>query len=195
MVPAAPIITYITFVFTLHKHGVVIVKSLYFRIFSASSFVTFLPPEIATSTNTHVPLFFPPFIMTDYDVRFIVKNDSACLQLLIPYLHILFLLILVRPYSYQCSLSNFSPISLHMLKSSCLFMYCSFPNIWHAGIMSIVSSNCWHTLNVQLYYYYYYYYYYYICVEETRNHVQLAVANWHGIFRSQSITSMHYPSL
>jgi hypothetical protein len=41
-------------------------------------------------------------------------------------------------------------------------MYCSFPNIWHAGTMwSTVSSDCWHTLNVQLYnnknnYYYYY---------------------------------------
>ena len=52
-------------------------------------------------------------------------------------------------WSYQCSLSNFTPVSLHMLKCSwvyppsCLFMYCSFACIGHADVMcSTVSSNC-----------------------------------------------------
>jgi hypothetical protein len=49
MVPVAPIITGITFVLTFHMRYISIVKSLYFRIFSASFLITFLSPEIATS--------------------------------------------------------------------------------------------------------------------------------------------------
>ena len=49
IVPVAPIITGITFVFTFHMHCISIVRSLYFRIFSASFLITFLSPEIATS--------------------------------------------------------------------------------------------------------------------------------------------------
>jgi hypothetical protein len=50
--------------------------------------------------------------------------------------------------SYQYFLSNFTPVSVHMLKCSCAhlschFMYCSFASIGHADIMCcIVSSNC-----------------------------------------------------
>ena len=49
MVPVAPIITGITFVFTFHMRCISIVRSLYFRIFSASFLITCLSPEIATS--------------------------------------------------------------------------------------------------------------------------------------------------
>jgi hypothetical protein len=38
MVPVAPIITGITLVFTFHIHRIYIVRSLYFKIFSASFF-------------------------------------------------------------------------------------------------------------------------------------------------------------
>jgi hypothetical protein len=55
--------------------------------------------------------------------------------------------------SYQCFVSNCTPLSLHMLKCSCahtlsyLFMYCSFVSFGHTDIMwSIVSSNCWWSL-------------------------------------------------
>ena len=59
IVPVAPIITGITFVFILHMRCISIVRSLYFRIFSASFLITFLPPEIATSINLSAPeLFF-----------------------------------------------------------------------------------------------------------------------------------------
>ena len=56
-------------------------------------------------------------------------------------------------WSYQCLFSNFTHISLHMLKCSCahtiscLFMYCSFADIGHADMMCSTVS----------YYYYYYY--------------------------------------
>ena len=46
MVPDAPIITGITFVFTFYMRCISIVRSLYFRILSASFLITFLSPEI-----------------------------------------------------------------------------------------------------------------------------------------------------
>ena len=55
IVPVAPIVTVITFVFTFHMRCISIVRSLYFRIFWASFLVIFLSPEIATSINIHVP--------------------------------------------------------------------------------------------------------------------------------------------
>ena len=45
IVPVASIITGITFVVTFHMRCISIVKSLYFRIFSASFLITFLSPE------------------------------------------------------------------------------------------------------------------------------------------------------
>ena len=54
MVPVAPIITGITRAFTLHMRSISVVRSLYFKIFSASFLITFLSPWIATSINMHV---------------------------------------------------------------------------------------------------------------------------------------------
>ena len=51
IIPVAPIITGITFVFTFHMRCISIVRSLHFRIFPASFLITFLSPEIATSIN------------------------------------------------------------------------------------------------------------------------------------------------
>ena len=42
IVPVAPIMTGITFVFTFHMRCIYIVRSLYFRIFSASFLITFI---------------------------------------------------------------------------------------------------------------------------------------------------------
>ena len=55
IVPAAPVITGITFVFKFYMRCISVVRYLYFRIFSASFLITFLSPEIATSINIHVP--------------------------------------------------------------------------------------------------------------------------------------------
>ena len=65
IVPVAPITTGITFVFTFHMRCISIVRSLYFRIFSASFLITFLSPKIATSVNTHVPFSLSRIIMSD----------------------------------------------------------------------------------------------------------------------------------
>ena len=64
IVPVAPIITGITFDFTFQMRSVSIIKSLYFRIFSASFIITFLSPEIAMSINTHVPFSLSRIIMS-----------------------------------------------------------------------------------------------------------------------------------
>jgi hypothetical protein len=55
MIPVAPIITGITLVFTFHIRCISIVRSLYFKIFSTSFWITFLSSEIATSVSMHVP--------------------------------------------------------------------------------------------------------------------------------------------
>ena len=65
IVPVAAIITGITFVFTFHMRCISIVRSLYFRIFSASFLITFLSPEIATPINIHVPVPLSWIIMSD----------------------------------------------------------------------------------------------------------------------------------
>jgi hypothetical protein len=48
MVPVAPIITGITLVFTFHIRCISIVRSLYFRLFSAYFWITFISSGIAT---------------------------------------------------------------------------------------------------------------------------------------------------
>ena len=63
IVPVAPIITGITFVFTFDMRCISIVSSLYFRIFSASFLITFLSLEILTSINIHVPFSLSQIIM------------------------------------------------------------------------------------------------------------------------------------
>ena len=64
MVPVAPIITGITFVFTFHMRCISIVRSPYFRIFSASFLITFLSSEISTPINIHVLFSLSRIIMS-----------------------------------------------------------------------------------------------------------------------------------
>jgi len=77
IVPVAHIITGITLVFTFHKRCISIVRSLYFRIYSASFFSTFLSPEIATPINIRVPFSLPRIIMSGLLLR-IVLSVCTC---------------------------------------------------------------------------------------------------------------------
>ena len=54
IVPVTPITTGIPFAFTLHSRWNSILRTLYFRIFSASFLISFLSLEIAASVNIHV---------------------------------------------------------------------------------------------------------------------------------------------
>ena len=62
-VPVAPFLTGITFVFTFHMRWIYILRSLYFRIFSAYFLITFMSREIATSINIHVPFSLSRIMM------------------------------------------------------------------------------------------------------------------------------------
>ena len=64
MVPVAPIITGITLVFTFHMRCISVVRSLYFKIFSASFLITFQSPGVATSINMHVLFSLSRIIMS-----------------------------------------------------------------------------------------------------------------------------------
>jgi len=79
MVPVAPITTGIAFVFEIHLRCVSIVMCLYFDIF-AVFFTTFVSPKITVSINR----FFFFFIITGYDVRFVVWEVSVRVYLFIP---------------------------------------------------------------------------------------------------------------
>jgi hypothetical protein len=143
-----------------------IVRSLYFRIFSASFLITFLSHEIATSVNIHVLFSLTRIIMSGLLLGIVL---SVCTR----WFHSMVTLppLLVSNYfgtcSFQCFFwSNCTSVSLKMLKCSCaltlscLFMYFYFAIIGHADIIwSIVSANCW-----QSYYYYYYYHHHYYYV-------------------------------
>ena len=77
IVPVAPVITGITSVFTFHMRCISIVRSLYFKILSASFLITFLSPEIATSINIHVPFSLSRIIMSGLLLG-IVLSVSTC---------------------------------------------------------------------------------------------------------------------
>jgi len=51
-----------------------IVRSLYFKIFSASFLITFLSPEIATSISIHYYYYYYYFIQTFYKSFFVHKR-------------------------------------------------------------------------------------------------------------------------
>ena len=76
IVPVAPTITGITFVFTFHMRCISIVRSLYLRIFSASFLITFLSPEIATSINTHVHFSLSRVIMSGLFIIIIIIESQ-----------------------------------------------------------------------------------------------------------------------
>ena len=60
-----------------HMPCISIVRSLDFRIFSASFLITFLSPEIATSINIHVPLLLSQIKMSGLLLR-IVLSVCSC---------------------------------------------------------------------------------------------------------------------
>ena len=92
-VPVAPIITGITFVFTVHMRSVSTVQSLYFRILSAPLFITFLPPFHHHTLRCpvycyrqfcHFPLFIPQYgyrtVMTCfYQFRYMATLSNCAL--------------------------------------------------------------------------------------------------------------------
>ena len=153
IVPVALIITHITVVFTVCIRCISFVKSLYFKIFSASFFY-----YISISRDCYIYQHACSlFCISDYNVWLLVRDGSLCTC----WFHSM---VILPPWvtstefgtcSYRCFFFTRTPISLHMLlwicahTPSCHFMYCSFANIGHAYIIwSTVSSNCWQSLHL-----------------------------------------------
>jgi hypothetical protein len=125
---------------------VLLLEGLYILDLFASFLITFLVPEIAVSINIHVPFSFTRIMMCGLLLDIVLSVYSCWFHNMVTVPSWL-----VSTNFDTCSLSNFTPLSMHMLKwnrahtLSCLVMYCSFANIGHADIMcSTVSSNCWH---------------------------------------------------
>jgi len=139
IVPVSPAIVVITFVFTFHVHLISIIRSLHFRIFSASFLIMFLSPEIVTSIYIHVPFSLSRTMISSLLLGMVLSVYTCWFYNMLTLLSQLVLTVF-DTWSYQCSLSNFTPILLHMLKcswthtESCLLMYCSSANIGHADI-------------------------------------------------------------
>jgi len=64
--PVALVITSITFASTFYTRWISIVRSLYFKILSASFLITFLTPEIALSFKIHVPFSLLRILMSSW---------------------------------------------------------------------------------------------------------------------------------
>jgi hypothetical protein len=58
-----------------------VMRSFCFKIFSASFLITFMSQGVATSIDMYVPFF----IITDYDVRLIVRDSSVGSHLLVTF--------------------------------------------------------------------------------------------------------------
>ena len=77
-VSLASIITGITYVFTVHIRCISTARSLYFKNFSASLFITLLSPTTALSIDRSF------LIIMHYDARFIAMDGFVSLHLTIP---------------------------------------------------------------------------------------------------------------
>ena len=78
IVPVAPLITGITFVFTFYICCISIVRSLNFRVLLASFLITFLSPEIATCINVHVSFSLSRIMMSGFLILVHVHTSVFC---------------------------------------------------------------------------------------------------------------------
>ena len=104
IVPVAPIITGIAFVFTFHMRCISILRSLYFSIFSASFLITFLSPEIATAINIHVPFSLSRILMSGLFLGIVL---SVCNFIIIIIIVIIIINSLLAPLYRQVEVSMF----------------------------------------------------------------------------------------
>ena len=134
----------------------------------ASFLITFLFPGIATSINMHVPLLLSQIMMFGLLLGIVLSAHFGWFHNMVTSTSWL-VLNDFGAWSYQCLLSNFTPVFLHMLQCSWthtlsfLFMYCSVANIGH-----------------------YYYYYYYLTIMTNSITMGLYLSMW-----SAECTSMN----
>jgi len=119
-VPVTPVATDITFVFTFHMRWIYILTSLHFRIFTGTFInflITFLSPVITTSINTHVPFSLSRITLSGLLLGMVLSVRTCWFLNMATLIHCLIYNNFVTRY-YQFPFSNFTAISLHMLKFS-----------------------------------------------------------------------------
>ena len=142
MVPVAPVITGITFVFTLCMRCISLVSSFYFGIFSASFLITFLSPEIATSINTYTRFSLSRIIMSGLFLGMVLSLCTFWFHNMVTFPSCL-VSANFGACLYQFSLPNCTHYFLACVKLVKHTPSCSFASIGHADIMwSFVSPNC-----------------------------------------------------
>ena len=112
MAPVAPIITGIPFAVTCPIRWISVMWSLYFKIFLASLFMTLLSPGTAASINVHCLL---SRITLSGLLLGIVLSVRTCWFRTTVTLPSWLVSNDFGTWSYQCLLSNFTAISLHLL--------------------------------------------------------------------------------
>jgi hypothetical protein len=110
MVPVVLTITGITFVLIFQMHCIYIVRSLHFKLFSASFIVTFLSAQIATSINIHVLYSISQIIMCG-----ILLGIIIIIIIIVIYLYAFYIILLLfgiyNPYEFQPPPSGGSEIT------------------------------------------------------------------------------------
>ena len=110
IVPVAPTVSGIAFIFTFHTCWISTMRSLCFRTFSASFLITFLSPEIVTYINLHDPFSLSWIMMSSLLLGMVLSVYTSWF----PNMFTLPLWIVSTDSDtclYQCSWSNFIPIS------------------------------------------------------------------------------------
>jgi len=124
------------FCFTFHVRCPSVVRSSYCRIFSASGIITFLCLDITTSIDMHVQFLLSRIMMPDLLLGIVSVCTVGSITLPSSLVSTDF-----GTWSYRCLLSNFTPVSLHMLKCSRAHTVMSVyvvPNIGHVDTMCSV---------------------------------------------------------
>ena len=113
MVSVAPFITGITFDLTFHIHWISIMKTLHFKILSASFLTTFLSPGFAAPINVHVPCLLSQIMMSGLLLGKVLSVRTCWFHSMVT-LPSWFVSTDFNNWSYQCSFSNFIHTYLHM---------------------------------------------------------------------------------
>ena len=134
--------------FCLHipPRWISVMRSLYFKIFSASFLIKFLSPGTATSISMHIPWLFSWIMMYGLLLGIVLSDSTCCFHNMVT-LPSWLASTDFGTWSCRCLLSNFTPFFLAYIKVqlsntlSCLLMYCYFANAGQSVMMGCTVSS------------------------------------------------------
>ena len=130
-VSAAHVITGITFDFTFQIHGISAVRSLYFKLFTASVLITFLSPHTARSGNLHVPFSYQELWCPVYCYGWFCRFSLVGSTMWSPYFHdilygFIIIIIVIIIIKFTCLVGT---LALSFTFLCCLFYIVSQVNL------------------------------------------------------------------